>query len=203
MTHVERGPVRAALVHQARAANAPSILHQPLEPHTILQSFMDVEPNEGDGAVGSSNTTGDHDLSAQDPGVVPIATQPSNDEIDAPSTSTNTAPVSRVPTTSVDAAALPAAVQRKMIGLSKRQIQKVKAGQVTEKASRQPRHCKKCGSEGEIICGGRRSVALCSMPCQDCGKVECLGRDPKLERPCWEVRERREKKLVKKRKRDT
>lgn len=43
------------------------------------------------------------------------------------------------------------------------------------KKLRQGWTCRKCGILG---CPGRKTVTLCKNQCQDCGKVDCIGRNP-------------------------
>ncbi|XP_006455796.1 hypothetical protein AGABI2DRAFT_76999 [Agaricus bisporus var. bisporus H97] len=48
--------------------------------------------------------------------------------------------------------------------------------------TRRPRTCKKCANPN---CPGKRRVQDCRNPCQDCGKVDCAGRNShKLHLPC-------------------
>jgi hypothetical protein len=53
MTLNERGPVQAALVHHARAANAPEIRHQTLKLHAVHEGFVDLGASEIGDATGS------------------------------------------------------------------------------------------------------------------------------------------------------
>ncbi|KAH6902446.1 hypothetical protein BKA70DRAFT_1229093 [Coprinopsis sp. MPI-PUGE-AT-0042] len=202
LTHNERAPVRAALLHPTRATNVPSIAHHHLQTHTVHHGFMEVESHEGEIGVGTSSgpSVGDHVLSAH-------ATEPSHDNTSLTGTSGAPLPVTNVPTTSVDSgvASSPpaAAAQEKMFGLSTAKVKKAHISHDTDVAVRKPRHCMKCGSGEEVMCGGRRGIGFCTKPCQDCHKIKgCLGRDPKSDRPCWEVKEKREKLLGKKRKRN-
>ncbi|KAH6907140.1 hypothetical protein BKA70DRAFT_1401096 [Coprinopsis sp. MPI-PUGE-AT-0042] len=134
-----------------------------------------------------------------------LGAQPSDDRVEPLLADMNTTPPPNVmvPTDSAssDSGSPSAVAQRRMIGLSTAKIQKAHAAQVTETSLRKPRHCKKCGAGPEIMCGGRRGVSFCTRACQDCKKMECLGRDPKLDKPCWDVKERREKSLGKAKKR--
>ena len=49
---------------------------------------------------------------------------------------------------------------------------------LTNTGERQNCHCCKCGHVW-VICQGAQSVRNCQNPCQDCGKMDCEGRDPK------------------------
>lgn len=46
---------------------------------------------------------------------------------------------------------------------------------------RKPRTCRKCHIP---TCKGKRNVELCESPCQDCGEINCDGRNPKRKRTC-------------------
>lgn len=41
---------------------------------------------------------------------------------------------------------------------------------------REGRTCRRCGIR---TCPGKKSVDSCKNPCRDCGKMDCLGRNPK------------------------
>lgn len=45
-------------------------------------------------------------------------------------------------------------------------------------SDRQRRRCRRCGKTTDD-CAGARSVEFCRKPCQDCGQLDCPGRDPK------------------------
>jgi len=47
------------------------------------------------------------------------------------------------------------------------------------KVPRQPRRCRRCGMTTKEGCNGSMSIANCFNPCQDCGRHDCAGRDPK------------------------
>ncbi|KAH6891814.1 hypothetical protein BKA70DRAFT_1233801 [Coprinopsis sp. MPI-PUGE-AT-0042] len=165
--------------------------------HCNTDNFSAI--HEQDLATGVLATI-DHDTSARAPEVVPASAAiapPSLGEIIDPFT-TDIGSLSHSQSgngTSANDATLPEAAQRVTIALSRGHIQQAMEAQVTEKAPRKPRACMKCGLLG---CSGRRNVDLCERLCRDCGKLRCLGRHPReLQRPCWEVQEKREKTLGK------
>ncbi|KAH6903847.1 hypothetical protein BKA70DRAFT_1227201 [Coprinopsis sp. MPI-PUGE-AT-0042] len=206
MTQDKRGPVRAALVHPARASNAPLLLHHALQPHIVSKGFRELNPHDGGIGIGIS-TASDQSLGAQDLAVaVPTSSLSSDVRVDDTSTSHTNVPNSRPPqltSGSSSTASMPTAVQQTIAALSMARVEQIQEAQVTEKAPRKPRTCMKCGKRGGAGCSGRQSVKGCALPCQDCGKVECLGRDSKRrETQCWVVREYMVKKMAKKRKRD-
>jgi hypothetical protein len=49
---------------------------------------------------------------------------------------------------------------------------------VTNSTQQRKRHCRRCGKVNEE-CQGAMSVKNCRNPCQDCGALNCEGRDPR------------------------
>jgi hypothetical protein len=47
-----------------------------------------------------------------------------------------------------------------------------------DSGSQRRRHCRRCGKTNQQ-CQGAMNVKNCTNPCQDCGKLDCPGRDPK------------------------
>ncbi|KAH6868949.1 hypothetical protein BKA70DRAFT_1242692 [Coprinopsis sp. MPI-PUGE-AT-0042] len=93
--------------------------------------------------------------------------------------------------------------QPAVTSLSTNYVEQVQAAREVEKSERRPRTCQKCGNQGGQGCSGRKGANFCELPCRDCGAVNCLGRNSAMrDKPCWEVKEIMEQKLLKKRPRD-
>jgi hypothetical protein len=70
--------------------------------------------------------------------------------------------------------------------------------QQTRAVNRKPRTCRKCGRVGISVagptdrgCAGASDVKNCKNPCRDCGRLDCMGRDPKKwkgKTPCENAR---------------
>ncbi len=64
-----------------------------------------------------------------------------------------------------------------------RVVDKVKASRPKEN-ERKSRTCRKCA---QPLCKGRQRVSNCMNPCQDCGRIDCKGRNThRPEKPCYE-----------------
>jgi len=49
--------------------------------------------------------------------------------------------------------------------------------------ARSGRSCQKCANPAS--CAGKRGIVFCPNPCQDCGNINCKGRNPKRKtKPC-------------------
>jgi hypothetical protein len=67
MTQDERGPVRAALVHSSRAADAPPLKHQTLQRHVVQQGFIQPGPGDAAAQAACAPLPADQALGAQEP----------------------------------------------------------------------------------------------------------------------------------------
>jgi hypothetical protein len=187
MSHPQRGPVIAALVHPARSAKAPAIQHQPLQTHTVQQGFRNHNENASAHTVPlPSPPVGTH-VTAPTP-------QPDAQRLDPEALAESQSP--QPPPAHASGSSTTANSQPHLTALSLSGIQIGLDMRSVEKPERQGRTCMRCGSK---TCPGRQSSSLCPNPCQDCqkGPTECLGRHSSFpKKKCTEVKELKEKELA-------
>lgn len=192
MSHPQRGPVIAALVHPARSVKAPAIHHQPLQPHTVQQGLRNYNEN-----------TATHTVPLPSPPVRTHVTAPTSQadaqrldpEAMVESQNPQSLPAHASASGSGSSGSLTTTSQH-LTALSLGDIQLSLGMRSVEKAERQGRTCMRCGSK---TCPGRHASSRCPNPCQDCqkGPMECLGRHSSFpKRKCMEVKELKEKELV-------
>lgn len=181
ITYDVRQPIKSAVTNQARSANAPPIQHRTLVQH---QHHLDH---------GLINTHRESSMTTwTTPPPAPSPTLPAADcDSVAMAASATSGRVTSQPQASSPHVPLSASTLADMaLEFSQRQVQDAKnATIVASKEPRKLRTCGKCGDSGEVGCPGRQRVNNCRRYCQDCGKVDCHGRDmTRAHIPCTDPR---------------
>lgn len=162
LTYPTRKTLAITLNDPARSAAAPSLPKKPCKPTTIAMGLR----------VPVATPLAPHTIHAA---VAPSLSIPTPQSRSPPIASTSQVnpqamqtPISTVTTEQLSRERVITDVSRSIPAQPKKKPKGDKP--------REGRTCRRCGIR---TCPGKKSVNSCKNPCQDCGKMDCSGRNPK------------------------
>lgn len=172
LTHSIRGPLESTLNDANRSVTAPRLPNKICRPTTVIHGLRTVE---------KAPQILETEMSLQQHDPTPLVAS-SSSQVELNRASTHDAGASHddlaICDTRVKLILCFAALEAELIA-SQVARERVLNDLEKVKSISKPRHGRTCRKCAIPLCPGRKNVKSCTNHCQDCGKVECQGRNPK------------------------